>query len=124
MAAAIDAGIRVTPPYGKSGKAGQMRLRDAAMRRLPGARDALSPSLGKGESYACAGRSATTAVALRYVAVAVLAGVIAAVVPSTVMVRRIEAAMRIVARRAVAAVAGLGRRLRWLRLRIGGTATV
>jgi hypothetical protein len=34
MADAIDAGIRVTPPYGKSGMTGQMRLRDAAMRSL------------------------------------------------------------------------------------------
>jgi hypothetical protein len=34
MADAIDAGIRVTPPYGKSGIGGQMRLRGAAMRRL------------------------------------------------------------------------------------------
>jgi hypothetical protein len=34
MAEAIDVGIRVTPPYGKSDKAGQMRLRDAAMQRL------------------------------------------------------------------------------------------
>jgi hypothetical protein len=32
MADAIDAGIRVTPPYGKSASGGQMRQRDAAMR--------------------------------------------------------------------------------------------
>jgi hypothetical protein len=31
-ASAIDAGIRVTPPYGKSVTAGQMRQCDAAMR--------------------------------------------------------------------------------------------
>src|ERR1700690_2501102 len=32
MADAIDAGIRLTPPYGKSACRGQMRQRDAAMR--------------------------------------------------------------------------------------------
>jgi hypothetical protein len=32
MADAIDAGIRLTPPYGKSAQGGQMRQRDAAMR--------------------------------------------------------------------------------------------
>jgi hypothetical protein len=32
MAEAIDAGMRVTPPYGKSASGGQMRQRGAAMR--------------------------------------------------------------------------------------------
>src|SRR4030081_1446916 len=32
MADAIDAGMRLTPPYGKSGSRGQMRQRTAAMR--------------------------------------------------------------------------------------------
>src|SRR5260370_30212831 len=35
MADAIDAGIRLTPPYGKSSHSGQMRQRTAAMRVLP-----------------------------------------------------------------------------------------
>ena len=52
MADAIDAGMRLTPPYGKSASQGQMRLRDAAMRMVTrGYACALSsPSPGGGGS--------------------------------------------------------------------------
>jgi len=46
MTAAIDEGMRLTPPYGKSAKGRQMRQRDAAMRAL-GALNCHSPPPGR-----------------------------------------------------------------------------
>src|SRR4030088_1848578 len=129
MAAAIDVGIRVTPPYGKSGKAGQMRLRDAAMRAgCPVRRRCLHPpKKGRVKRILCSvvGRSATAAIALGYVAVtAGLVGVIGPVIPVGPVVRMVMWWIPVRIAAAVTAIAGLGRRLRWLRLRIGGAAAV
>jgi hypothetical protein len=58
MANAIDAGIRLTAPYGKSVSPRQMRQRDAAMREiaLARARDAIATLPGKGGSASIARR--------------------------------------------------------------------
>src|SRR5471032_1965882 len=114
MAEAIDAGMRLTPPYGKSGQRGQMRQRDAAMHAQ---RRALRCILQWPTSRSAAG------FALAIVTAVMEMGVPTSVIAAKVMVRidRRRAVRRIVPVRT-----GLGRAIAALlrRIRIRRSAAV